>query len=380
MTAIISRPNTHNKLQILAQDAQYDLACACGTKDKNQHRKRTSEGWIYPVTLPNGGKSPLFKTLLSNVCSNDCIYCPLREQNDLRRCSLTVEETVKVFLDYYRAKKVFGLFLSSGVIGSTLKTMDKLIAVAHLLRKKHNFKGYIHLKILPGSQKEQIDQAVALSSAVSLNIETPGQRNLQKLSRKKKYIDDIIEPIKYISQITAPQTRYSKVKQTTQFIVGPAEETDRQIVKYTERLYSKLKLSRIYFSAYQPVDKAPTFHHEKFQLSNMQNSLTREHRLYQVDFLFRKYGFTKNDIYFDDNDQLSLNTDPKEIWANANPQFFPLNINSVPEYSLLRVPGLGHVTVNKILNMRKHGKIKNLNQIGYVGKRLAKAKKYLIFE
>ena len=183
MVGIISRPDTHQKLEILSTDAQYDLACACGTT-KDEHRRRTAEGkWIYPVTLPNGGKSVLFKTLTSNVCTNDCKYCPLREQMDIRRVSLAPEETAKVFLDYYNQRKVFGLFLSSGVLGSPDATMDRLNGVARLLRKRHGFRGYIHLKIIPGASDAAIEEAVSLSSAVSLNIETPGEKNLAKLSQ-----------------------------------------------------------------------------------------------------------------------------------------------------------------------------------------------------
>jgi predicted DNA-binding helix-hairpin-helix protein len=249
MVGIISRPDTHQKLQILSTDAQYDLACACGTT-KDEHRQRTEDGkWIYPVTLPSGGKSILFKTLTSNVCTNDCKYCPLREQMDIRRVSLAPEETAKVFLDYYNQRKVFGLFLSSGVAGSPDATMDRLNGVARLLRKRHRFKGYIHLKIIPGASDMAVEEAVSLASAVSLNIETPGEKNLAKLSQKKRYIQDIIEPIKLISRLTSRGSRYERVKQTTQFIVGAAGEQDAQIVKYMYGLYERLKMHRVYFSA-----------------------------------------------------------------------------------------------------------------------------------
>ena len=251
MVGIISQPDTQKKLEILSADAQYDLACACGHDDA-QSRKRGSDGkWIYPVTLPNGGKSILFKTLISNVCKNDCKYCPLREQMDVRRCSLNPEETAQVFLDYYNQRKVFGLFLSSGVFGSSDTTMEKLNSIARLLRKKYRFKGYIHLKVIPGASDAAIEEAVSLSSAVSLNIETPGERNLAKLSTKKHYIKDIIEPIKLISRLTQRGSRYQRVKQTTQFIVGAAGEQDREIIKYMFGLYDRLKMHRVYFSAYQ---------------------------------------------------------------------------------------------------------------------------------
>ena len=226
MVGIVSKPDTQEKLEILSADAQYDLACACGTS-KDTHRKRSGEGkWIYPVTLPSGGKSLLFKTLLSNACTNDCKYCPLREQMDVRRCSLAPEETAKVFLDYYNQRKVFGLFLSSGIAGTPDATMDRLNGVARLLRRKHRFKGYIHLKVIPGASDAAIEEAVSLASAVSLNIETPGAECLEKLSLKKDYIRDIIDPIKLISRLTASGSIYERVKQTTQFIVGAAGERD----------------------------------------------------------------------------------------------------------------------------------------------------------
>ena len=379
MVGIISRPGTHQKLQILSADAQYDLACACSTT-KDEHRRRTSEGkWIYPVTLPNGGKSVLFKTLTSNVCTNDCKYCPLREQMDVRRVSLAPEETVKVFLDYYNQRKVFGLFLSSGVAGSPDATMDRLNGVAKLLRRKHRFKGYIHLKIIPGSSDAAVQEAVSLASAVSLNIETPGEKNLAKLSQKKMYIRDIIEPIKLISKLTGRGRRYERVKQTTQFIVGAAGEQDAQIVKYMSGLYERLKMHRVYFSAYQRGLGDSSIAGEQVEPRNKADILMREHRLYQVDFLMRKYAFTGPDIIFENDGNLSLATDPKETWALNHPEIFPVNINKASKFSLLRVPGLGPVTVKRILQQRKQSSIRNIDDIGKAGVRLKKAKKYLTF-
>jgi len=379
MVGIISRPDTHQKLQILSADAQYDLACACGTS-KDEHRRRTPDGkWIYPVTLPSGGKSILFKTLASNVCTNDCKYCPLREQMDIRRVSLAPEETAKVFLDYYNQRKVFGLFLSSGVIGSPDLTMDRLNGVARLLRKRHGFKGYIHLKIIPGASNAAVEEAVSLASAVSLNIETPGEKNLAKLSQKKRYIQDIIEPIRLISRLTDRGSRYEKVKQTTQFIVGAAGEQDAQIVKYMYGLYERLKMHRVYFSAYQRGLGDESIAGEQVESESKADILMREHRLYQVDFLLRKYAFTESDIIYEKDGNLSLTTDPKESWALSHPDYFPVNINKASKFSLLRVPGLGPVTVKWILQKRKQSRLRTIEGVGKVGIRLEKAKKYLTF-
>jgi len=379
MVGVISRPNTQEKLEILSADAQYDLACACSC-NKEQSRKRSSDGkWIYPVTLPNGGKSVLFKTLLSNVCTNDCKYCPLREQMDVRRCSLRPEETAKVFLDYYNQRKVFGLFLSSGVLGSPDATMDRLNGVARLLRKKHGFRGYIHLKIIPGASDAAIEEAVSLSSAVSLNIETPGEKRLAKVSKKKRYIQDIIEPIKLISRLTGRGSRYQRVKQTTQFIVGAAGEPDAEIVKYMYGLYERLKMHRVYFSAYQKGLGDESIAGEQDDQEKPTDILMREHRLYQVDFLLRKYGFKESDIVFEKNENLSLTIDPKEAWALRHPEAFPMNINRASRFALLRVPGLGPVTVKRILEQRKAARIRHIEDVGKVGVRLEKAKQYLAF-
>jgi len=379
MVGVVSHPDTQRKLEILSADAQYDLACACGTS-KDGHRERGGDGkWIYPVTLPSGGKSLLFKTLLSNVCTNDCRYCPLREQMDVRRVSLRPEETAAVFLDYYNRRKVFGLFLSSGVVGTPDATMDRLNGVARLLRRKHRFKGYIHLKVIPGASDAAVEEAVSLASAVSLNIETPGAECLEKLSHKKDFIGDIVEPIKLISRLTSRGSRYEKVKQTTQFIVGAAGEQDAKIVKYMSGLYDRLNMQRVYFSAYQKGLGDESIAGEQTESGDSADILMREHRLYQVDFLFRKYGFAESDIVFDKGGNLSLTADPKETWAQNHPEYFPVNANQASRLSLLRVPGLGPVTVKRILQRRKQGRLTSIEDVGRVGTRLAKAREYLSF-
>jgi predicted DNA-binding helix-hairpin-helix protein len=396
MTAVISVPDTRQKLEILSEDAQYDLAWAGGCK-KQEHRRRGPQGkWIYPVTLPNGGTSVLFKTLVSNVCSNDCKYCPLRANQDVRRCTLNEEETVNTFLDYHKRGEVFGLFLSSGVLGTPDATMERLNRIAKILRYRRSFRGYIHLKVIPGASANAIEEAVKLSSAVSLNIETPGDKHLAKLSDKKRFIEDIVEPIKLISRLTGRGNKYERVKQTTQFIVGAADETDSEIVKYMWGLYDRLNLRRIYFSAYQKLDTPdpanlfsprPQVEVEivkpqseiRNPKSEIPSPFMREHRLYQVDFLLRRYGFSESDIIFDEQGNLPLDTDPKESWAKRNPQYFPVDINKASRDELLRVPGLGQISVDRILEHRKTAKIKTISDLGKSTVRLTKANEYLAF-
>ncbi len=377
MTALISRPDTQRKLEILSADAQYDLACACGTREDDHRVRGAQDKWIYPVTLQSGGTSVLFKTLISNVCSNDCKYCPLRADQDVRRCTLRDDETVNAFLDYYNRGEVFGLFLTSGVLGTPDATMEQLNRIARILRYRHGFRGYIHLKVIPGASAAAIEEAVSLSTAVSLNIETPGASHLARLSTRKRFIQDIVEPIKLISRLTGRGHKYARVKQTTQFVVGAAEEKDSEIVKYMWGLYDRLNLKRIYFSAYQKGLGDGSIDEHKTQSAG--EAFMREHRLYQVDFLMRKYGFTESDICFDGSGNLSLEIDPKEQWAKLHPEYFPVNINKASKNQLLRVPGLGDITVSRILEQRKNSRIGNIDEIGRLGSRLVKASEYLCY-
>ena len=376
MILLRKSPDTQEKLEILSRDSRYDLACACATRE-DEHRRRSPDGkWVYPVVLPNGGTTYLFKTLLSNECVNNCKYCPLRAGSDAGRCTLTPEELTRTFIAYYNAGKVSGLFLSSGVMRNPDTTMEGINRVALNLRRTR-FRGYIHLKIIPGASDAAIRQSLALANAVSLNIEAPGEDNFRQLSTAKDYLNDIIRPIRLISRLTAKDSCYSGVKQTTQFVVGASGETDKEIVEYSWKLYKEWGLSRVYFSAYQRGAGAPELPGEHSDLSNGQ-LLTREHRLYQTDWLIRKYGFQAAEIPLDAAGNLSLEVDPKEMWARQHPEFFPVNINRDDRYRLLRVPGLGQVMVERILNLRREGiRIASLEDLGKRNKLLHKAQAYV---
>lgn len=372
--------DTIEKLKVLSNDSQYDLACACGTNKDDRRRRGLDGKWLYPVTLPSGGYSILLKTLLSNACSNDCKYCPLRSETNVRRCTLQPEEVANVFMEYLRRKKVFGLFLSSGVIGNPDHTMDRINAVARILRYKHNFKGYIHLKIIPGASDAAIEDSVSLASAVSLNIETPGQKRFEVLSGKKNYAKDIIRPLKFMSKLTARGMRHSRVKCTTQFIVGASDETDSEIMQYMFNLYNRLKFQRVYFSAYQKGFGNPDIPGEKRPVSNPAQSFMREHRLYQADFLVRRYGFSRDDILLDASGNLRMDKDPKQIWADSHPEFYPVRINRADKEALLRIPGIGPDSAAKILKLRREIKITRLEDLGIKGKRFENVKRYVVCE
>ncbi len=379
MTWIQKTLDSTEKLTVLSQDSQYDLACACGMHDEDRRHRSKDERWIYPVALPQRrSRTFLFKTLISNVCVNDCKYCPLRADRDPRRCTLEKEELTQVFFEYLKAGRVMGLFLSSGLIGTPDQTMERLNAIAEIVRKKQ-FRGYMHLKIIPGASEAAIEKALSLASTVSLNIETAGEAHFKKLSAQKNYLDDIIQPLKFISRITQAGSPYSKVRQNTQFVVGASDESDREIMNYSWGLYKRLGLERVYFSAYQRGLGDESIPGEQ----NTQNDgdlLTREHRLYQGDWLMRKYGFQLDDFSFEANGNLDLRTDPKETWARRHPEFFPIDVNFADKYELLRVPGLGPVTVERILAFRRnHSRVRSLRDIGKPGKLLQKAAGYIRF-
>ena len=368
--------DTLQKLDLLSEASQYDLACACGTGNDDRRKRGVDGSWIYPVPLPQGGHSVILKTLLSSCCSNDCKYCPLRSDANATRCTMTPEETAKIFMEYFYARKVFGLFLSSGVIGTPDQTMERLNDTIKILRYRHNFRGYVHLKIIPGASDAAVEEAISLSSAVSLNIETPGEKYFSQLSDSKNFLDDIVRPVKLMSNMTAKGEKFSRVKCTTQFIVGAADETDRDLINYVDAVYNRLKFQRVYFSAYQPGLGDPEIPGEqRFELQPG-DQLTREHRLYQCDFLFRQYGFKKDELCYDPSGNLDLTRDPKQVWADNHPELFPIDLNQASREELLKIPGIGPTTTKKIIKLRKQHRIKHLEDLGIKGKQLQKSSAY----
>jgi predicted DNA-binding helix-hairpin-helix protein len=373
--------NTAEKLDILSRDAQYDLSCACSTKNPDEHRKRSSSGsWLYPVTVAGGGSGIMLKTLISNACANDCRYCPLRAGTDTPRITLQPDELARFFLQFQAKRPLVGLFLSSGVISSPDYTMDRLIGTAEILRNQYRYRGYIHIKIIPGSSHAAIDRALDLASAVSLNIEVPGAIHAAKLSQSKRYEADIINGLTYISAQTAKGSPHEKVTKTSQFIVGASDEHDREILSYTWNLYRKLHINRLYFSAYQkglgeasiPGEIRSPLKKESYNQLMLpgflpaqgdSESLLREHRLYQVDYLFRSYGFSFDELVFDSQGDLPLTLDPKTMWAQQHPQYFPVSLSRGSQRQLLRVPGIGPTLAQRIVNHRKQSPLGSLEDL-----------------
>lgn len=357
------------KLLILGRSAQYDL---CGNYlCQGAHRIRSGYGqWIYPAVLPDGKEIKLFKVLLSNNCSNNCNYCANRCERDFTRIKFTPQELVKVFISLKEKRLVQGLFLSSAVEYDPKKTMEDMIKAVEILRFNYRFSGYIHLKILPGVTRDYIEQAMKLADRVSVNLEAPSGERLKKLSINKDFDRDLIGTIKVIKDLVdkgiKPRAGY-----TTQFVVGPAGESDRELIYLVDKLYKELGLKRAYYSAFQPIRNTPLEDYPP-------TPLIREHRLYQADFLLRDYGFSADELVFTKEGKLFLPVDPKLAWAMNHPEYFPVEINTADITRLLRVPGIGPKSARRIIELRRKEKIKDIETLKGLGVVTKRAKDFVL--
>ncbi len=359
--------DTIQKVETLGHSAQYDLCGgACGSE---AGRVRDDLGrWIYPAVLPDGKRVSLLKVLLSNACRNDCYYCANRASRDFRRVGFTPEELAWAFDQMQRKGLVQGLFLSSGVGGDASRTMDCMIATVELVRRKYAFSGYVHLKLLPGASYAHVERAVQLATRVSLNLEAPNPERLARIAPSKDFAENLLQPMYWAKEIIEnSDRRLAPAGQTTQFVVGAADESDREILSITARLYQEIGLARAYFSAFQPIVDTPLEGH-------LPTPLLREHRLYQSDFLLRKYNFAFGDLIFDEEGNLPSEADPKFMWALHHPERFPVEVNRASKEELLRVPGIGPRSATRIVRLRRRGTFRtlaDLKKIGVVAKRAA---------
>lgn len=351
--------DVQQKLDLLGSAAQADLACgSCGSAQK---RVRDDVGrWIYPAVRPDGKTIKMLKVLQTSACEKDCFYCATRRGRDTPRATFTPDELANTFDQIHRANLAEAIFISSGVAGGGTRTMERMIATAELLRRKYNFRGYLHLKLMPGTESSTIERALQLADRVSVNLEVPSSEYLSKLSPAKRYTEELLAPLQIARRLITMNPALADKTMTTQFVVGAAGESDREIVSRTAELYRDLHLARAYFSAFQPVADTPLAGHTP-------TPLVREHRLYQTDFLFRQYGFTFDDLIFDPRGNLSLESDPKSVWAAAHPEYFPIELNRASKEQMLRVPGLGPTSVKRIVQLRRTIKLNTIEQLARIG-------------
>ena len=357
------------KLEVLAQAAQYDLACACGGQ---QGRTLGRDGrWVYPIALPDGRTLPVLKVLQSAGCERNCFYC--RERSGGRgQAGFSPDELATTFMEMVRVGLVKGLFLSSAIKDTPTATMDRMLGTLERIRCRHGFRGFVHAKIIPGADEGQILRAMQLADRVSINLEAPSRRHLAAIAPDKGGHRQLETAMAFIADNVGHRTLRCK-SHSTQYVVGAADEGDREILHSLFLAYRHLRLGRGYFSAFQPIADTPLAHKPP-------TPAMREHRLYQSDFLFRKYEFSFEDIIFDDNGHLSLTADPKAVWAAGHPERYPMEINRAARHELLRVPGIGPTAATRILGLRRHARITDVDGLKSVTSRWRIAAPYLLFD
>lgn len=360
------------KLDLLGSGAQADLACgSCG---EGQKRVRDDIGrWIYPAVRPDGKLIRMLKVLQTNACEKDCYYCATRRDREQPRTTFQPDELARTFDQIHRANLAEAIFLSSGVTGGGTRTLDRMIATADLIRRKYAFRGYLHLKLMPGAETAAIERALQLADRVSVNLEAPSSEHLARLSSTKRYAEELLAPLQIAKRLIATAPKLRDKTMTTQFVVGAADETDREIAARTAQLYRDLRLARVYYSAFQPIENTPLD-------GRAPTPLLRENRLYQTDFLFRQYGFTFADLIFDARGNLPTEADPKTVWAVNHPEFFPVELNRASREELLRVPGLGPISVRRIVQMRRTHKFRAIEQLARVGADEKRAAPFILLD
>jgi predicted DNA-binding helix-hairpin-helix protein len=366
--------NATDKLNILSRQMQLEAAEDINCP-KLSHRQK-NETYISHAILPNGQRISLLKTLLTSVCERDCNYCPFRAGRDLRRASFQPEEFARLFMYMHNSHIAEGIFLSSGVIGGGIHAQDKLLDTADILRNKLGYLGYLHLKIMPGAEINQVERAMLLADRISINLEAPNTERLHRLSPSKQFVKELFQPLQWANKIRhnkSPMNAWKKrwPSVVTQFVVGGADESDLELLHTTEYLHRKEGLSRAYYSAFNPIPDTPLEEHPP-------TPPKREHRLYQASFLIRDYGFSLEELAFNPSGNLPLNCDPKKAWANSNLKHLPIEINTATQDKLLRIPGIGPKGAKAIMNARRDRTIDDLSSLRKIGIMVEKSVSYIL--
>ena len=300
----------------------------------------------------------------------------MRTGRDFHRTTFKPEEFARLIINLTNAGLIQGVFLSSGVVGGGIRTQDQLIQTAQILRYHLHYRRYIHLKIMPGAEYEQILTSMQLADRVSINLEAPNAKRLPALAPKKDFEKDLMQPIRMINQIRRTHNPSSAWKQCwpsacTQFVVGGADETDRELISASQSLHRHHNLLRIYYSALTPHQGTPFANKAPVPKQ-------REQRLYQADYLIRDYSFSEDEFTYDIQGSLPLKKDPKLLWAEKHILQRPVEMNTAPREQLLRVPGIGPKGAQFIINARRENKLSNLSALKKMGIQIQRAKRFIL--
>ena len=353
-----------DKLELLSEDARFE---ACDSFTPRRPKKRSK---AKGAQAQDGTSVALFRVLQSNSCEWDCPYCPLRRSNDVERATLEPEELARLFMARVEAGAADGLFLSSAVAGGLRPAMGRMLDTVELLRARYGYAGYVHLKLMPGTRADEVERAATLADRVSINLEAPNGERLKRIAPERRW-SSIMEPMRQVRE--AQQEGFLPSGQATQMVVGAAGESDREIVTATTRMYTEFEMRRVYFNAFRPQAGTPMASHEP-------TPFVRQQRLQEADWLLRHYGFKPAELPFDPDDNLPLQLDPKFAWALAHPECFPLEVNTADPEELLRVPGIGPISLQRILAIRRSVHFREVDHVRKLGVVAEKARHFLLFE
>ncbi|MEC8015415.1 MAG: putative DNA modification/repair radical SAM protein [Pseudomonadota bacterium] len=382
----MTRQSLKEKLAILSDAAKYDASCASSGSTKRDSRDGkglgSNEGTgICHAYAPDGRCISLLKILMTNFCIYDCTYCVNRVSSNVQRARFTVDEVVKLTIEFYRRNYIEGLFLSSGIIRSPDATMADMVQIARKLRQEENFRGYIHLKTIPDAAPELIEEAGLLADRLSINVEMPSDTAVREHAPEKdpSQIRKAMGDVRLRKEAAGDRSfsgkrpaRFAPAGQSTQMIIGADGSNDAKVLGQSTRLYSSYKLKRVYYSAFSPIPDSSA------KLPLVSPPLQREHRLYQADWLLRFYDFQLDEITSVTPDgNLDLDIDPKLAWALAHRAVFPLDVNRASKEMLLRVPGFGVKTVSRILSTRRHRTLR-YEDLARMGASMKKARAFVV--
>ncbi len=359
--------DTFEKLTQMGDVTLYEPAGDSPLQEKMQGKKRQRQRYqshsleecISNLSTPKGPK-PVLKSMLTTACERNCNYCPFRAgHSKTPRVTITPDSMAKAFDTLQSSGKVDGLFLSSGIIKGSVTTQDKLIDTVEIVRKRYHYGGYIHLKIMPGAEYDQLKRAMQLADRVSVNLEGATEERLAALAPKKFFFDELLRQIENAKRIKEedPRIRASVV---TQFVVGAVGDTDLELLSLSDHLYNRLGLARAYYSGFSPISGTPFEELER-------TPDIRERRLYQASFLLRDYAWDVEELPFLQSGNLRTDVDPKLAWAEANLQDNPIDIMHAERNDLLRLPGIGPKSADSLLSARHQRNIRDFGQLRKLG-------------
>ena len=373
-----------DKLAHLARGALFDVTCSDEKPDPAEVRALSGlapDLPIHPDRLPGithvngcGRQMPILKLLQTSHCEFNCNYCSFRRDNDRHRDSMSPMELASTTARMSEAGLIEGIFLSSGIGSNVKETMTRIVDTGRILREKYRFGGYIHLKILPGSPMDLIEAAGRYADRLSINLEAPSESALREIAPNKAIKANILKRMQWIETLRRQGKIPKRVGQVTQFVVGGSDdpgETDRALVTVAQYLYKELDFRRIYYSAFNPIVGTPLE-------GRAPEDPRRSVRLYQADFLLSKYGFTPDDFAYTETGRLDLETDPKETWARAHPEMYPIEVTTADPSMLLKIPGIGPTLAKRIVHARSEGRLKSVDDYLGLGQVARKSLNYIL--